>query len=171
MSIKLNINTLTNKNMMKRVMLFFIAISLTSCFLKKGNSTKTSHDQKIEMGWRDFSGLDLNMTGVVTFVNKDVRGGNFHGRGIFRINILNSNIDYYDPRDIQKNYYCVIKDGKAEVYDNHVFEMEIGDTVQIDTKEQLIKWLNKSADGRMYSISVGEVSFFSYIKENNLQGL
>ena len=157
--------------MIKRVILFFIAISLTSCFLKKEKSSKPIPESKKEMGWRDFSGLELNMTGVVTFVNKDVRGGNFHGRGIFRMDILNSNIDYYDPRNTQKNYYCIIKNGVAEVYDNGVFEMEIGDTVQINTNEQLIKWLNKSAEGRKYSISVGEVSFFKYIKENNLQGL
>lgn len=143
-------------------------ISLTGCFLKKEKGNKTIPESKKEMGWRDFSGLDLNMTGVVTFVNKEIRG--YHARGIFRMNIINSNIGHYDPRSTQENYYCIIKNGVAEVYDNTVYEMEVGDTIQIDTNKQIIKWLNKGAEGRMYSISVGEVSFFRYIKENNLQG-
>lgn len=154
--------------MIKRIIIVFLVISLIGCFPKKRKISKSIPDSKKEMGWRDFSGLNLNMIGVVTFVNKEIRG--YHARGIFRMNIIDSNIDYYDPRNVQKNYYCIIKNGEAEVYDDHVFEMEIGDTVQVDTNEQLIKWLNKSAEGRMYSISVGEVSFFRYIKENNLQG-
>jgi len=140
-----------------------------SCFRGNKNSDESSLIEKKEMGWRDFSGLDLKMIGVVTFLNEDVRNGNFHGRGIIRLNILETNLDYYDPRDNQLNYYCLIKDGVAEVYDNTISEMQIGDTIQIDTQEQTIKWLNKRAEGRIYSISIGEVSFFRYIKENNLQ--
>lgn len=155
--------------MMKKITLVFMVIGLLSCFPKKGKVSNSISESKKEMGWRDFSGLDLNMTGVVTFVNKEIRG--YHARGIFRMNIIDSNINHYDPRDVQENYYCIIKDGEAEVYDNNVYEIEIGDTIQIDTNKQLIKWLNKSAEGRMYSISVGEVGFFRYIKENNLQGL
>ena len=156
---------------MKRIILLcFVAIGFISCFQANNKRTESSSTVKKEMGWRDFSGLNLKMTGVVTSLNKNVRRGNFHGRGIMRLNILESNIDYYDPRDTQKNYYCIIKDGVAEVYDANVFETEIGDTVQIDTQEQTIKWLNKRAEGQLYSISVGEVSFFKYIKKNNLQG-
>jgi len=140
---------------------------ITFCLLFTGCVTRTNTNNKIEKGWTEFSGLNIKMKGVVYSVDNKIRP--FHGRGIIRINILETNTKRYDPRDKQLNYYCIIKNNKAELYDTSVNETSVGDTIEIDTKEETIKWLNYSKLKQIYSLSIGEVEFFDYIKENKLQ--
>lgn len=141
-----------------------ICIAFTGCIRRTSTATK------IEKDWEDFSGVNIKMKGVVYFVDGSVNKGNFHGRGITRINILVSNTKSYDPRNIQLNYYCIIKNNKAELYDNHVRNTSVGDTIEIDTNEKTIKWLNSNKSNQIYDLSNGEVSFFDYIIQNKLQG-
>jgi hypothetical protein len=140
------------------------------CLVFTGCIRRVNTSAKIEKDWEDFSGVHIKMKGVVYFVNNNINKGNFHGRGITRINILETNTKSYDPRGKQLNYYCIIKNNnKAELYDNHADETSIGDTIEIDTDEKTIKWLNSNKSKQIYSISNGEIEFFDYVKENNLQ--
>ncbi|MEC5395954.1 hypothetical protein [Bergeyella sp. RCAD1439] len=146
--------------MSKFIMLLF-CLSIFACNYQK--STENN------VGWRDFGGIDsLKMKGVVSYINKDI-GNGYHGRGIIGLNLLETNINFYDPSQKQDNYYCIIKKNRAEVYDNNLRDMHIGDTIFIDTKTQIISWTNKNDEKFEYSISIGEPSFFKFIKENNLQ--
>lgn len=128
----------------------------TSCFNKSNLEEK---------GWSDFDHLDLKLKGKVYDVNNKI-GNGFHGRGIMRVEVLESNIKQYDPRKKQANYYCIINDSIAEIYD-YYREISIGDTVLIDTNEEVIEWVNKPKKGKKYSISIGEVSFFDFLREQN----
>lgn len=141
-------------------------VTILACSDPKSSTEQTTNG----VGWRDFSGLDnLKMKGVVYYVNNDVRNGFYHGRGIMRVNILDSNINYYNPKKQQRNYYCIIKNQKAEIYDNHVSYINVGDTITIDTKKQVLYWVNNKGVNYEYSISIGEPDFFRFITENKLQ--
>jgi len=150
---------------MKKIILLIILLCLTYV----GCVKKIQSKNKTEKGWRDFSDLDIKLKGVVYYVNKNINKGFFHGRGIIRIKIIETNTEYYDPRKKQLNYFCIIKNNKAELYDTNVNETEIGDTIVLNTTTQNIKWIKKSKENKVFSISIGEVDFFDYIKENKLQ--
>ena len=150
--------------MINNVLKFLILVLVfTGCQKRVHQSNKTEKD------WNDFSDLDIELKGVVYSVNNNINNGNFHGRGIILVNIIESNTESYDPRDKQLNYYCIIKNNKAELYDNHVDNTSVGDTIFLSTKNQTIRWNNKNKEKQIYSISIGEVSFFDYIIEKKLQ--
>jgi hypothetical protein len=169
---KLFINILQNNKIKKKIemnkiklmTLFFYCMFLSNCS-KKINK---ENNNKIEKNWDDLSDINLKMKGVVYFVNNKI-GNGYHGRGIVRINLIESNLKSYDPRNKQLNYYCIVNNGKAELYDNHVSYAEIGDTIEINTNEKTIKWLNKEKSNLIYSLSIGEIQFFDFIKENKHQ--
>ncbi|MGG5209280.1 hypothetical protein ACQWU4_10035 [Chryseobacterium sp. MIQD13] len=141
-------------------LIIFSFLSILGCNYQKSN-------KKI-IGWHDFDDLsNLKMKGVIFYVNKDI-GNGYHGRGVVRINILETNITSYDPSKYQENYYCKIKGKEAEIYDNNLRDMNVGDTIQIDTT---VSWKNLKNEKFEYSISIGEPAFFEYIKENKLQKL
>lgn len=132
----------------------------------------SSHNtNKKNVGWHDFKGIEnLRLKGTINYINNDI-GNGYHGRGIIRINILSKNIVHYDPSKYQENYYCKIKDHQAEIYDNNLKDMNIGDTIHIDTSKQTISWTSKNNRRFEYSISVGESGFFEFISKNKLQKL
>ncbi len=131
------------------------------CFNKKSTHLE-------EKSWRGFDGLDLQLKGVVYYVNNEI-GNGYHGRGVIRMDLLESNTKKYDPRKQQRNYYAIIKNNKAEIYDDNVYYVEIGDTLLIDTKEETIRWLNEDKKDKIYSISIGPPRFFEFTKKNNYE--
>jgi hypothetical protein len=78
---------------------------------------------------------DLNLTLKGEVLAADVPNG-YNGFGILRVKILASNINYYDPRGKIKNYYCIIKNGIAEVYQHGISECESGDIVTVDARKR-----------------------------------
>jgi hypothetical protein len=151
-------------NKIKLAAIFFYCLLLSNCCKKINND----NNSKIEKNWDDLTDINLKMKGVVYFVNNKI-GNGYHGRGILRINLIESNLKSYDPRNKQLNYYCIVNNGKAELYDNHVSYAKIGDTIEIDTNEGTIKWLNKEKSNLVYSLSIGETHFFDFIKKGNYQ--
>lgn len=89
---------------------------------------KTANDDKIY-----FNDLNLNLKGEVLAIDIP---DNYNGFGIVRVKILASNINDYDPIGKIKNYYCIIKNGIAEIYQLGIHECEIGDIVIVDTKKR-----------------------------------
>jgi len=108
--------------------------------------------------------LNLQLTGVVRRTDDP---GNFNGTGIAGLKIISSNIENYDPRGKQEYYYCIIKNGEAEIYDSHVNFMSLGDTVVIDTKNRVIKYKsnNKEVEGNIF-VNTSE-RFYDYIKKHH----
>ena len=60
-----------------------------------------------------FSDLNLKLIGVVEAVDLSYTPNGF---GVVKVNIIESNKEYYDPRKDLEYYYCIIKDRKAEFY-------------------------------------------------------
>jgi hypothetical protein len=148
---------------MNKLMILLIPLAILGC-----NPHNTN---KKNVGWSDFTGLEnLRLKGTVNYINNDI-GNGYHGRGIIRIDILSKNIVYYDPSKYQENYYCKIKEFEAEIYDNNLEDLNIGDTINIDTSSQTIAWVNKKNEKFEYSISIGEPAFFEYISKKKLQKL
>lgn len=104
-------------------------------------------------------GLDLQLSGVIDSVSKF---NGYNGFGIIDLRILSSNMKYYDPRNEKKNYYCIIKNFRAEIYDGHADEMYTGDTIHIDTGKKLISW-RKGKENFQYIIWVNTDKTFNEI--------
>lgn len=107
--------------------------------------------------------LNLRMIGVVdTFDN----GRNYHGYGILRLKIIESNIQDYDPRGKMKFYFCVIKNGIAEIY-THTFITKV-DTVIINTKDRII---SAKMNGRYDTASISiyaDPDYYNYINQKSI---
>ena len=81
------------------------------------------NDNLEEVGTRNFKGIDnLKLTGEIYEVLDDI--GNYNSTGILRVRLVESNIKYYDSRDKQANYYCIIKNGKAEIYESELSDIK-----------------------------------------------
>src|SRR5690554_2030807 len=81
------------------------------------------NDNLEEVGVRNFKGIEnLKLIGEIYEVLDDI--GNYNSTGILRVRLIESNIKYYDPRDKQANYYCIIKNGKAEIYESKLSKIK-----------------------------------------------
>lgn len=126
------------------------------------------HDLE-EVDVKDFSGIEnLILTGEVYEVLDKI--GNYHGMGIVRLNVVNSNIKNYDPRDFQANYYCIIKQGKAELYVKGVSDIKPNDTVYINISEKKSFVFNSRRNYRRpLSFIVYPRRFFDLIRRKGYQ--
>ncbi len=108
--------------------------------------------------------LNLQLTGVV---DKVIEGGSsYHGYGIIRLKIIHSSVDYYDPRSKLDFYYCMIKNGRAEIYD-HTVGPKV-DTVYIDTRREIMSYME---DGSKVEGSIGistDEGYYDFIKEHTM---
>lgn len=116
----------------------------------------------------NFQGIDsLRLKGVVYELNSNIRG--FHGRGIIRLDIIETNIDFYDPRDKQANYYLIIKDGKAEVYEIISLHLNVGDTIYVDANSRRLSIKSNAQYIPRRRIGIGPRQFFRRIQERGYQ--
>ena len=118
----------------------------------------------------NFSGIEnLKLKGEV--INSQKRfNRSFHGMGILKVNIINSNFKNYDPREYQANYYCIIKNSIAEIYVKGVSDIRKEDTVYIDiSKKEARVYNSKRKFKRNLSYTIYPRSFFDYIKHNGYQ--
>ncbi len=142
---------------MRKVPIIIIAILLFSWFFYSQNKRQNEIDK---VGLQD---LNLQLTGVVENVDN---GANYHGYGIIRLRIINSNIQEYDPRTKQEFYFCVIKNGMAEIYE-HTFVSKV-DTVTIDTKKKLMSYI-ENGKREIGSISINaDENYYNYIRQKTI---
>ncbi len=107
--------------------------------------------------------LNLQLVGVVDTIDE---GRNYHGYGIIRVKIINSNIQEYDPRSQQEFYFCIIKSGIAEIY-THTFVTKV-DTITINTKGKTISYI-KNGKKEEGSISINaNQDYYNYIKQKTI---
>lgn len=121
---------------------------------------RESHDSK-----RYFDKLDLQLKGEVLSV--DIPQG-YNGFAIVKVKMLKTNKDYYDPRNDAKNYYCIIKNGLAEIYQPGVYKCEPGDNVTVDTRMRLftIQKPDGTKDVQEIILYTNEF-FYKYIKKHH----
>lgn len=126
-------------------------------------------DNLEEVDIKNFKGIkNLKLTGEVYDVLSDI--GNYHSTGILRVNIIETNMEYYDPRDKQANYYCIIKQGKAEFYVKGVSDIKPNDSIYINILEGKSMVYNSNRDfHRELSMIVYPRRFFDFIKRKGYQ--
>jgi len=123
----------------------------------------TKNENKInKAGLED---LDLQLVGVVDTV---IKGSNYHDFGIIRLNIISSNIQEYDPRTNQKYYFCIIKNGIAEMYDHTLNELK-GDTLMYQSKLRLRSYLRNGKKEEEGSISINATEdYYNFIRRHTI---
>jgi|SRR5690554_3720382 len=110
------------------VLIFLIVFNL---FMFKDDIFYRPNDNLEEVGVRNFKGIEnLKLIGEIYEVLDDI--GNYNSTGILRVRLIESNIKYYDPRDKQANYYCIIKNGKAEIYESELSDIKKGDIIHVN---------------------------------------
>lgn len=121
---------------------------------------KESHDSN-----RYFDELNLQLKGKVLSI--DIPQG-YNGFAIVKVKVLETNKDYYDSRKEAKNYYCVIKNGIAEIYQHGVFNCEPGDIVIVDTRRRLFTIQNSDGTNDVQGILLTTSErFFKYVKKHH----
>lgn len=80
-----------------------------------------------------FNDLNLKLTGIVESVDLSYIPNGF---GVVKVGIIESNIDFYDPRNDLDYYYCIVKNKKAEFYQHGLYNCAIGDTIEVDTRKR-----------------------------------
>jgi hypothetical protein len=139
--------------------LFAIGVFIVMTWFFMGGSREKEINRK---GLQD---LNLKLQGVVTHIS---RVNDYNGYGIITVRVLKTNITIYDPRGKLQFYFCVIKDGIAEIY-SHAFLEMMGDTINIDTKRKLDSWgskWNKETEGSIH-INPNE-DYYRYIRQNTV---
>lgn len=91
---------------------------------------------------RYFTALDLQLTGVARYV---VERNGSNGFGIVGVEVLSTNNPYIDQRDSLKYYYCLVKNGRAELYQRSAHLIRTGDTLTINAPHRLLSI--RHADG------------------------
>ena len=119
---------------------------------------------------------NLRLKGIVYCVMPSINNGRYHGTGIIRLKILNSNIHSYDPRGRQKVYYCIIKEGKAEIYTGLFavvgYQPTIGDTILLNIKKRNLLVIKQGDTVHKFGTSIHPYTpFYEYIKEHGYQKL
>jgi len=81
-----------------------------------------------------FENFNLVFNGVVT--EKEITS---NGAGIVRLDLNESNVNFYDPREKYGNYFCVIKNEKAELVMSRLFLVKIGDSIVVNDSVRLYR--------------------------------
>jgi hypothetical protein len=139
-----------------RVVFFILAISIAFfLFLRDLFESMQIEDEY-------FSSLNLVLKGVVQDVDRPESSNGF---GILEVSILNSNLDNYDPRNTREYYYCIIKNGKAEIYQCAVSQIQVGDTVEINTRKKGFKLLRNDSTFEEPLLLYDKPQLFNYAKK------
>jgi len=112
-----------------------------------------------------FNDLNLKLKGEVLAVDAPT---GYNGFGILKVKIVASTINDYDPREKIKNYYCIIKNGIAEIYQSGIYECEIGDIVTVDTKKREFTIYKKDGKNLIQYITLYTNEFFyKYLQKHH----
>lgn len=112
-----------------------------------------------------FDELALHLKGEVLAV--DAPGG-YNGFGILKVKVLETNINNYDPRNKAENYYCIIKNGMAEIYQLGVYDCKPGDIVIVDTQKKEFT-IQKREGGKIVKdiVLYTNESFYKYVQKHH----
>ena len=96
---------------------------------------------------RYFTALGLELTGIVT--KKKVLSND---SGVLCLKVSTSNIANYDIRKGIKPYYCVVKNGEAEIIEGGLSEVEVGDSVVISCRKDSVFYFRNRVKYRNTSL-------------------
>lgn len=134
------------------IIIFIIAIICYEC--NEANKTE-----------RYFTDLNLELKGEVLGV--DIPSSS-NGFAIVKVKVLETSRRYYDPRKDHRYYYCIIKDGLAEIYQSSGYKCEPGDTVTLDTWKKTFRIDKKDGSHEILGIILYKNEFFyKYVKERH----
>jgi len=108
--------------------------------------------------------LNLVLTGIVESVDLSYIPNGF---GVVKVNVIKSNINYYDPRNDHKYYYCLIKNSQAEFYQHALYECEIGDTIEVNTRERIFIIRNDGKRIQEEIILYDNDKFYDYVRQKH----
>ncbi|NLN24059.1 MAG: hypothetical protein GX163_00020 [Bacteroidetes bacterium] len=160
----------SNKNIITRlVIMIVISLVIYNLYMFRDDIFYRPDDNLEVVGIENFKGIEkLKVIGKVYEVVDNI--GNYHGMGIIRIDIIKSNIEYYDPRDKQANYYCIIKNGQAEFYVKGVSDIKPNDSIYVSIFDRKSLVYNSKRDfSRKLSMIVYPRRFFDFIKRKGYQ--
>lgn len=146
-----------------------VVLVLFNLFMFKDDIFYRPNDNLEVVDIKNFKGIEnLKLTGEVYEVLNNI--GNYHGTGILRVHIIETNMEYYDPRDKQANYYCIIKNGKAEIYEKELTGIKIGDIIYIDVSKGPTRvYSNSTNKSRVMATIIYPRRFFDFIKRKGYQ--
>lgn|SRR5690606_1280509 len=164
---------------MKIIKILKITIAVVICSITALSLWHYLYINRIEEGLvkvnaRNFTGIEnLELTGIIySFQKVQNKLQGYGGRGIIRVNIIESNMDEYDPRNKQANYFCIIKEGKAEIYGWGHIDLKEGDTLKLSIPKRTMNFPTAAGNNiEIKDIWIGHVDFFNYIKEKGYQEL
>jgi hypothetical protein len=109
-----------------------------------------------------FNDLNLYLKGVVLAVDYKYPANGF---GVVKVNIIETNRDFYDPRKDRNFYYCLIKNNQAEIYQHAIYDCAIGDTIEVNTNKRifLIRNYNKKISEKI--MLYDNEKFFDHIRK------
>lgn len=81
-----------------------------------------------------YKNFDIMFSGIV--IEKELINYDW---GLITIDLRTSSVEYYDVRDSLARYYCVIRNGKAEIIQYPFSGIQLGDSVSINGKLQEFK--------------------------------
>ncbi len=136
---------------MKEITIFIMFLLVTIFFFYKIASDKNGNDEY-------FENLNLKMVAVITD-EPDCTNG-YNGFCVLDLHVLQSNIKYYDLRNKADYYYGIIKNDKAEIYQEGVRGFcKKGDTIFIDSKDKTFHYKGGWAPMILYH----NAFFYDYI--------
>ncbi len=174
---KKNINSIkenhftNSKSIFEEMRLFALIVLLASILHSCGFCNRSEGAERVDEN--NFKGIEnLHLIGVVTSVQKvQNKFEGYHGKGVIRLDLITSNVIEYDPREVQANYYCVIKDGKVEIFEEPA-RLRKGDTVKLDVRKREMTYIYLNGKiGVRDDIWISSPSFFCYIKEKGYEQL
>ena len=136
---------------------------LLSCKHSSNPITDLSKENYDEIG-------ELKLKGVVYDLYSPLFP-QYHGYGIVRINIVQSNMEFYDPRNRLDEYLLLIKNKKAELYQPTAL-FTIGDTIEVDMQNKRIIYFSKLVNKlQSYEPRIYDKIFYEHIDERDQQKL
>lgn len=118
---------MNRKKIFSAVFIFVIIIAV----LIFGVNRYTASREKIEQEY--LNSFNLRFSGVVT---GKVEVESF--TGILFVDVKSTSVVQYDVRDSSKVYYCVLKNGKAEIVET-MDKAEVGDSIVVDGPTKKLK--------------------------------
>jgi|GEM_PF-2730544 len=113
----------------------------------------------------------LKLVGVITETD-DLERASVHGYGIISMGIIESNVDFYNPRKTNSRYYISIDGDRAELY-IYVGTKRAGDTVKIDMTAAKEFWYKnvRTKETLNYSPRLYNKKLHEFIDKNKLSKL
>lgn len=113
---------------------------------------------------KEFNKLNFHLIGEVKSVDNPEY---FNGFGVLNIEVHQTTLEYYDRRNLDSFYYCVIRNNRAQIYQFASRDFKIGDLVELDLSDRELKLL-RGDKVQVIDIALNvDERFYKYVRENH----